>query len=139
LLIFNRAFVSSAGEEFLNPDAVVAVLIQVVDIGVSRVDASKASGAAYTVVRVRFYGTDTDSAVILWDDQQRLTALWRVGMVLLLWRPYVALNRDEALFGASVHVPAALGYAVVAKPAPELAHWPAHAAPVHFMYGGARW
>ena len=132
----NRASVSSAGKEFLNPDKVVAVLIQVVDIGVSRVDASKASGAAYTVVRVRFYGTDTDSAVILWDHQQRFAAMWRVGMVLLLWRPYVALNRDEALFGASVHVPAALGYMVVAKPAPELAHWPAHAAPVHFLYGG---
>ena len=122
-------------KELVNPNSVVAVLVKVVDIGPSRIDHNKAAGTAYTVVRVQLWASDTDAAILLWDDQQRLAALWRVGMVLLLFRPFVAYNREEPLFGVTTHVPAAMAYSVVSRPAPELANWPADAAPVHFMYG----
>ena len=114
-------------------DSVTALFVEVIEIGEGRPHPSKQQ-SQYLVVRLRMLFTDRETLLILFDDQLRLASLWHAGMVLLLFRPYVVMNTDEALFGCSVSVVSERSFEAV----PELAHashYPHTMLPVHFLYG----
>ena len=120
-----------------DPGAVTAVLVQVLAVGDSRPHPTRPQ-SQYQVVRLRMLFTrGVETCVILFDDQLRLSALWSKGQVLLLFRPFVALNSDEPLFGSAVPTAAPMAYTVVSKPVAELSHYLdlETAMPVHFLYG----
>ena len=136
-----------------DPDAVTALFVEVVQIGERRPYPSK-QHSQYLVVRLRVLFTDRETHLILFDDQLRLAALLRTGMVLLLFRPYVVMNIDEPLFGpcngcdtgglmahsvASEATTTTTTTAAEAAAAPDLAHASSHQPrtvfPVHLLYG----
>ena len=120
-----------------DPGAVTALFVEVIHIGEGRPHPSRQQ-SQYLVVRLRLLFTDRETHLILFDDQLRLASLWRIGMVLLLFRPYVVMNIDEALFGSSVSVAGPMTHSVVTRAAPELAHvlhHPHTTLRVHLLYG----
>ena len=117
-----------------DPGTVTALFVEVVQIGEGRPHPSRQQ-SQYLVVRLRMLFTDRETHLILFDDQLRLASLWRTGMVLLLFRPYVVMNIDEALFGSCISVAGPMTHSVVTRAAPELAHLPHTVLPVHLLYG----
>ena len=123
-----------------DPGAVTALFVEVVQIGEGRPHPS-IKQSQYLVVRMRLLFTDRETHLILFDDQLRLASLWRPGMVLLLFRPYVVMNIDEALFGCCISAvagPMIQSVLTVTGAAPELVHASHHphtVLPVHLLYG----
>ena len=95
-------------------------------------------------------GVDTSlhrtMCLILHDEQVALAKMWSVGEVLMIYRPYIALNEKEVLFGSRTEGESrhssvyALHHEVVERPGNEMLEkagggvdpW---ALPVHLLYG----
>ena len=56
--------------------------------------------------------------LILTDEQVVLSTLWKEHDIILLYRPYIASNSEQALFGSSISSHGSMQYNKVTRPAP---------------------
>lgn len=131
------AHVTRVGNVFTHPIS-ASTKVRVVQLQATVLEEEVCYAAAATVEGMRTV------YMILLDEQVSLARLWSVGDLLLVYRPYVALNCDEALFGSrtagtsnyGVHT---IAHDVIQRSAVDLegARDDPWTMPVHFFYGGS--
>jgi len=131
------AHVTRVGNVFTHPIS-ASTKVRIVQLQATVLEEEVCYAAAATVEGVRTV------YMILLDEQVSLAKLWTVGDLLLVYRPYVALNSDETLFGSrtagtsnyGIHT---IAHDVIQRSAVDLEGvrddpW---TMPVHFFYGGS--
>lgn len=151
----SRNHVNATLTEEANSKNQVVVLASVVSF--SKIYQHPHNSSSYCVVRLRVFNPSQldpstpsvhtnliDSAslqivcLILRDEQATMVSLWNIGDILLLYRPFIALNSDEILFGRKVKCPNyhSMEYNVIEHPADGFEDQNGDSnISIHFLYG----